>query len=252
MDSSVIYEGIYRHFMNYEYKLFNSFVYNWECDFFAMSKSGYFMEVEVKVSRGDYFNDFKKEKHELFKDFFAKKTHHIYKGGWQSYDRSRLICEYIQPKIEFEYDGSDRSNRVRNLYSWRHADHNGKVGWWVNDHGRSWVRPEKKQVFAQATNINIKPLSDIQCPNSLYYACPENLIKIEEVPPYAGLIYVQDNHDCILVKKAPYIHKTKQDMTKVLLKKFYNLWQYKTTIQDKLETVNNQIEETHEQPTHPH
>lgn len=237
MDSSVIYEGIYRQFVNYEYKLFNSFVYDWECDFFAMSKSGYFMEVEVKVSRSDFFNDFKKEKHNLFKSFYTKKTHHISRNNYQLHNPERLISEYIEPHIEFEYDGQDRGDRVYNRYNWQRALKDGKPGWWVNDFGKSWVRQQRKRIYAQSTGINIKPLSEIRCPNSLYFACPENLIKIDEVPVYAGLIYVQDAYNCTVIKKAPYIHKTKQDMTKILLKKFYNLWQYKTERDEKLKTL---------------
>jgi hypothetical protein len=240
MDSSVIYESIYQHFLNYEYKLFNSFVYDWECDFFGMSKSGYFMEVEVKVSRSDYFNDFKKEKHELFKDFFAKKSHHIYRGIYQMWSRDRLICEYIEPKINFEYDGKDCSNRIKRLYNWRRGNHNGRFGYWVNDYGGSWVGYGKKEVYAPSTGISIKPLSEIHCPNTLYFACPENMVKIDEVPAYAGLLYIRDAYTCDVIKKAPYIHKTKQDLTKILLKKFYNLWQFKTARDEKLETLNQQ------------
>jgi hypothetical protein len=66
-----IYRELYRHFQNYDYRLSNTFVYEWESDFFAQSKSGYFVEVEVKVSRGDYFRDFVKPKHNLFKDIKA-------------------------------------------------------------------------------------------------------------------------------------------------------------------------------------
>jgi len=46
--------------MNYEYKLFNAFVFNWESDFFAISKSGYSIEVEVKISKADFRIDAEK------------------------------------------------------------------------------------------------------------------------------------------------------------------------------------------------
>jgi hypothetical protein len=70
--------ALYRLFENYEYKLNNTYVFGgWESDFFAQSKSGYFIEVEIKVSRSDFFVDFKKDKHRLFQDAQAGKTHHI-------------------------------------------------------------------------------------------------------------------------------------------------------------------------------
>ena len=43
----------------------------WECDVFEVSKSGYFREFEVKVSRSDFFAD-------------AKKETVRYPGGWYS------------------------------------------------------------------------------------------------------------------------------------------------------------------------
>lgn len=45
-------------------------------------------------------------------------------------------------------------------------------------------------------------------PNHFYYVCKEGLIKKEEVPPYAGLIYIKGDKPTV-VKKAPKLHKTK-------------------------------------------
>lgn len=68
MTERIIQRALSMHFSNYEYKLFNSFVYAWESDFFAISKSRYATEVEIKISRADFRNDFKSkpEKHVLF------------------------------------------------------------------------------------------------------------------------------------------------------------------------------------------
>jgi hypothetical protein len=46
-------------------------------------------------------------------------------------------------------------------------------------------------------------------PNYFYFVVPENLISIDEVPSYAGLIYVTETQDYNIIKKAPVIHKTK-------------------------------------------
>ena len=49
--------------------------------------------------------------------------------------------------------------------------------------------------------------------NYFYFVTPENLISIEEIPEYAGLIYMKiGNKDAIIyetIKKAPLLHKTK-------------------------------------------
>lgn len=50
-------------------------------------------------------------------------------------------------------------------------------------------------------------------PNYFYFVMPENLVSIEEIPEYAGLIYLKKNEREIeffeIVKKAPLLHKTK-------------------------------------------
>jgi hypothetical protein len=51
-------------------------------------------------------------------------------------------------------------------------------------------------------------------PNYFYYAVPEGLIQPEEVPEYAGLIYIlkeyrYERQSYVIVKKAPCLHKQK-------------------------------------------
>ncbi len=59
-------------------------------------------------------------------------------------------------------------------------------------------------------------------PNRFYYVVPDGLVKKEEVPSYAGLIYVTSTNTICIVKRAPFIHKRKMDFRKVLCDKFYN------------------------------
>lgn len=224
MDCSLIYKELYRYYSNYEYKLSNSYIYNWESDFFGMSKAGYFLEVEVKVSRNDYFRDFIKEKHGLFKDVAAAKSHHIARRP----SRGDEICRYVYGVLE----GSADSSRIIRRNDWMATRYNGKRGYWVNDNSRVSIRKLEERVYAPATMIEFNEIDKILCPNQLYFACPDGLIKPEEVPGYAGLLYY--NNVIELIKKAPYLHKRKQDMNKILLSKFYNLWQYKTTIDSKI------------------
>ena len=60
MNSSDIKKRLRVQFGYYDYKLYNTYIYSWESDFFAISKSGYSVEVEIKISRGDFNNDYKK------------------------------------------------------------------------------------------------------------------------------------------------------------------------------------------------
>lgn len=45
-----------------KYLMNNLFVYDWESDYLAITKSLYAYEIEVKISINDYRNDFKKKK----------------------------------------------------------------------------------------------------------------------------------------------------------------------------------------------
>jgi hypothetical protein len=67
----------------------------------------------------------------------------------------------------------------------------------------------KAEFYAQA----------IYCPNYMYYVCPENLIPLQEIPKYAGLMYVV-NGELVTIKKAPIIRKTKMDRMKLFEKLF--------------------------------
>lgn len=53
--------------------------------------------------------------------------------------------------------------------------------------------------------------------NYFYYACPVGLISKEEIPAFAGLIYVSNDHIDV-IKKAPLIHRVKHDRIKILTK----------------------------------
>lgn len=59
-------------------------------------------------------------------------------------------------------------------------------------------------------------------PNYFYYAVPTGLINVEDVPEYAGLIYVNEKNGITIVKKAPQLHKDKyKDNELKLGEKFY-------------------------------
>jgi hypothetical protein len=60
MNSTDIKHSLTNLFSNYEYKLYNTYIFGTESDFFAISKSGYCIEVEIKISKADFKNDFKK------------------------------------------------------------------------------------------------------------------------------------------------------------------------------------------------
>jgi hypothetical protein len=48
----------------YPFQVPNAFFYGWECDYWALDIGGIAREFEIKISRSDFFNDAKKEKHQ--------------------------------------------------------------------------------------------------------------------------------------------------------------------------------------------
>ena len=52
-------------FNSVRYNINNLYVFDWESDKLLETKSGYIYEFEIKISRGDFKNDFKhkKDKH---------------------------------------------------------------------------------------------------------------------------------------------------------------------------------------------
>lgn len=68
-------------------------------------------------------------------------------------------------------------------------------------------------------------------PNYFYYAVPEGLIQPEEVPEYAGLIWILKEYryikqSFVIMKQAPQLHKVKyKDPELDLSEKFYYNWQ---------------------------
>lgn len=216
---------LYQHFVHYEYRLHNSFVYAWESDFFAISGSSYCVEVEVKISRGDYFRDFQKDKHLLFNALHNKKQFYITSRGCQGDRLAQVRIGSLKGVADFE-------NRRHDIWQ---VKHKGKYGYWVNDNDNAYIQWHWKDLYAPATHVQFHKVENRKCPNQLYFACPKDLIKLEEIPPYAGLIYC--DADITVVRRAPYLHKIKQNMNIELLQKFYHLWQYKTTLDKKFEVT---------------
>lgn len=69
MSSEQVYNAVGWFISNHDYKLTNVFVHAWEADSFSVTSSSYTWEVEVKISRSDFFADFRKPKHAFMKNY---------------------------------------------------------------------------------------------------------------------------------------------------------------------------------------
>lgn len=85
-------------------------------------------------------------------------------------------------------------------------------------------------------------------PDFFYYCVPENLISVEDVPEYAGLLYVNDYGFLTTPKSAPRLKKEKTDLTKLnLTDKFYfrflhYLGKYTAAKSENLRLLNKSVE----------
>lgn len=154
-----------------KYVIENLYVFSWESDKLIETRSGLIYEFEIKISKSDFKNDFKKKnKHVILE---GKETHIPTFDG-------------LEPKYKERYEK------------------NYLVG-------------------------NFKK------PNYFYYAVPEGMIDKEDVPEYAGLIYVIPDDGEFkfnylkLVKMAPKLHDTKytDDDLNLGEKFYYNMLSWK-------------------------
>jgi hypothetical protein len=171
MTEKSIQIAVRRWFGNYDYKLCNTFLFNWESDFFAISKSGYSVEVEIKISKADFKKDF---------------THKV--------DKHQLLSNHKKPAVmKYKIPHEPRLRRGETEYAWFHGE-------------------SSSVSFCCPANY---------IPNKFYYACPDGLIKVEDLPPYAGLLYT-GNGNVWEVKPAPFLHKIKKNHNGELLSKYYH------------------------------
>ena len=99
IDSKQVIKAIQNKFYNHKYQINNAYVFDWESDFFTVSESGYVYEIEVKVSKSDFFDDFnKKEKHILLEseeiNTFRKKPNRFYYATPKNLLASHYIPAY--------------------------------------------------------------------------------------------------------------------------------------------------------------
>jgi hypothetical protein len=244
MDAKEINSYLFRHFANYDYRLNNTYVFNWESDFFAQSKSGYFIECEIKISKADFKKDFGKEKHRLFSDILKGRTHHVYRmdNWWREGD---ILIKDFEIK-EFRSRYGNRIDTTKPLIERNPFWNRKAVPEWrrkryiVND----WQRDDlgihsvtTKDIHAPTSRIEIKAIAEINTPHQFYFACPEGLIQVSDLPAYAGLLWIKKS-GLEVIKRAPYMHKRGMDLSKELLKKYYNLWEFKVPHETKLQIRN--------------
>lgn len=134
----------------------NVLSYCGESDFISINKTGVIYETEVKVSRSDFRNDFK------------KKDRHEYLTG-----RGVLTQNWAAPERWYTLN-----KPVNEVFS------------------PEGYKLQKKVKRLRIKCYELQSFSTYDIPNYFYYAMPENLVKLDEIPLYCGVLYakVQEYH----------------------------------------------------------
>ena len=99
LSSSDITESLRQKFYTHKYQINNVFIYNWESDFFTISELDYAFEFEIKVTKGDFKDDFNKvDKHTLLESrdssYFLKMPNKFYYAAPKNLLPTSIIPEY--------------------------------------------------------------------------------------------------------------------------------------------------------------
>jgi hypothetical protein len=99
MTEEFIQERLRVYAQDHRYLIGNSFIFDWESDFFSVTKSHYSIEYEIKISKADFKKDVEKRKHFLFCN--CNKGVFIERGKTYAHDEN-----YIGPNGYYEGKGS--------------------------------------------------------------------------------------------------------------------------------------------------
>jgi len=99
---------------------------------------------------------------------------------------------------------------------------------------REWEPTTKIDLYATVSSkLEFIEQKSSQLPNKFFYAVPTGLISKEEVPEYAGLLYIDENLNVKKIKDGKFLHKDKLEPTKLFNKTYYS---YLRELHEKLKT----------------
>ena len=139
-------------------------------------------------------------------DFKHKKDKHIILAGEEGYGD-----KYLPRYYEF-------------------LEENRKIGNWC-----------EQNFIKSASNNPYYLVGGHKRPNYFYYAVPTDLINVDDVPEYAGLIYVDENKRLTIKKQAPKLHKEKYSDSDLNLgeKFYYNMVNWRNKCNNALKESNS-------------
>ena len=141
------------------------------------------------------------------------------------YYLTRSSCKYITNNLyilghESDYLAITRSGLIHEI----------EIKISRNDYKNDFKNKKEKHLLLESKETN-----SIKKPDYFYYAVPNKMIDVNEVPEYAGLIYIIDVFPYVVIaKKAPRLKKEKTDISLLNLEEkfYYNMqnWKYKCEV----------------------
>lgn len=169
--------------------------------------------------------------------FFASWKYNVdglFVFGWESDKLIWTVAGYIY-EFEVKISRADYMNDFRHkvekhllLNSATSDEHSEVRQQDLFDYLLKQKRKRYPQITMDQAKQRMKPVGD-RMPNYFYYAVPDGMLEGDEVPPYAGLIYIHEDSGFTVVRKAPRLHSTKYTDGELNLgeKFYYNMktWQ---------------------------
>lgn len=105
------------------------------------------------------------------------------------------------------------------------------------DFKKDFTKISKHKIYSDKNPHLVKQRNYPKKPNYFYYVCVEGLIKVSEIPSYAGLIYITKKGLSKEIKKAPKLHSYKFPDSMV--------WQIATTLTARIKFGCSYIKHKH-------
>ena len=193
-----------------KFKFDEKFIQNALNNFFALNTVKYFIENlfvfdwesdKLIETKSGYIYEFeiKISKSDYKNDFKHKVDKHVILEGEEKYG-DKFLPKYYELKEESKKRGGENGEQLFMKY--------------VSESKRYYISEYKR-------------------PNYFYYAVPKDMLKVEDVPEYAGLVYVDETGKLQIIKQAPKLHKEKYSDSELNLseKFYYNMqrWMQRST-----------------------
>jgi hypothetical protein len=80
-----------------------------------------------------------------------------------------------------------------------------------NKDRQKFMKHKFMQQIYEVKKFKTRSRKTYKIPNKYYFVCPKDLIKLEEILPYQGLIYIDDENNFEVIREAKFLHKDKVD-----------------------------------------